>query len=87
MRSHPSNPRDQIEAAYLRAFNRPATTDEVRASEEFLDAQTRRVQAQSREAAELALPEGIVSDDPAASAALVDLCLALFNANEFIYLD
>ena len=25
--------------------------------------------------------------DPATLAALVDLCLALFNANEFVYLD
>lgn len=87
VRSHPDHPREQIEAAYLRAFGRPATADEVRAGEEFLDSQAKRVRAQSREGNELALPEGVASDDPTALAALVDLCLTLFNANEFIYLD
>jgi hypothetical protein len=87
MHSHPGKSSEQIAAAYLRIFNRPATADEVRAGEEFLDSQAKRVRAQRREAEELALPEGIAPGDSAASAALVDLCLTLFNANEFIYLD
>jgi hypothetical protein len=87
VRTHRGRAREQIEAAYLRVFNRPATADEVRAGEEFLDSQTKRVRAQSRKLNEFIVPEGIGSNDPAASAALVDLCLVLFNANEFIYLD
>jgi hypothetical protein len=87
VRSHPDHPHEQIEAAYLRVFGRSARADEVRAGQVFLDSQATRVRAQSREATELALPEGITSDDPVVSAALVDLCLALFNANEFLYLD
>jgi hypothetical protein len=35
----------------------------------------------------LALPIGTRPDDPYAAAALVDLCLALFNASEFVTID
>ncbi len=76
----------QIEAAYLRVLSRAPTADEGRAGLEFLDAQARLLRREGRTAKELALPEGN-QGDPFAVAALVDFCLALFNANEFVYLD
>jgi hypothetical protein len=36
----------------------------------------------------VAVPEGIPPGvDPATAAALADYCLALFNRNEFLYID
>ena len=43
---------------------------------------------EKRRADELALPIPYPGEvDPFAAAALSDLCLALFNANEFVYTD
>ncbi len=74
-RSSPGDQRGQVAAAYLRVFNRPATDEEISAGEAFLQSQAARLQNQSGTA-----------NDPA-DRALADLCLALFNANEFVYLD
>jgi hypothetical protein len=87
LRLHAPDPAAQIEAAYLRAFSRSATPDEVRAGQDFLDSQARLLRASGRGEKDLALPEGVEAADPPAAAALVDFCLALFNANEFVYLD
>jgi hypothetical protein len=88
VRSEPESRARRIEAAYLRVFSRPATAGEVRVGQEFLDEQQKLLRAEQRAAVDLALPEGATDPaDPYASAALVDFCLALFNANEFVYLD
>jgi hypothetical protein len=81
---------EQIEGAYLGIFNRAPTADEVRQAAEFLARQEECLSVEGRTAEELALPEGVARDtlqEPFAAAALVDLVLALFNANEFAYLD
>jgi hypothetical protein len=61
----------RITVACLRTWGRPPTEQERQLFSDFLIRQ-----------AELAHADGKASD-----AALVDLCLALFNSNEFLYLD
>ncbi|HUE70886.1 MAG TPA: DUF1553 domain-containing protein [Pirellulaceae bacterium] len=70
-----------------RVFNREATEREVQLLEKFLTDQTDLLRSEGRNAEELALPIGAEGDDPYAAAALVDLCLALFNASEFVTID
>jgi hypothetical protein len=69
----------QIRGAYLRILSREPSGDEIRLAEEFLTRQ------------ELLKSEERVADHRDRSsmhaAALADLCLALFNASEFVYVD
>ena len=77
-----------IEQAYLRVFNRPADGEEIQLGRKFLSRQAERLRNEGRAIDSLALPlDSRQPDDPFAAAALVDFCLALFNANEFLYLD
>jgi hypothetical protein len=77
-----------IEEAYRRVFNRPASADEVLLAHEFLSRQAASLREEGRAAEDLALPfDGPQFPDPFAAAALVDFCLALFNANEFLYVE
>ncbi len=88
IRSEPESPARQIEAAYVRVYSRQATPDEVRLGQEFLDQQQKLLRSNQRTIESLVLPEGPTDrENPWASAALVDFCLALFNTNEFVYLD
>ncbi len=74
--------------AYLRVFNRAASAEEVAAGRRFLAEQSERLRAEGRDSDSLAIPlDGSRPDDPFLAAALVDFCLALFNANEFLYLE
>jgi hypothetical protein len=64
------------------------TAQEVVAAEKFLADQSARLKSKSGE--NLALPSPAPpapSLSASDAAALVDLCLAMFNLNEFIYLD
>jgi Protein of unknown function (DUF1553)/Protein of unknown function (DUF1549) len=76
----------QITQAYRRAFSRPPTADEMRIATEFLRDQAEiaadRLRARLPAGVPDRLPEG--ADVPHA-VALADFCLALFNANEFVY--
>jgi hypothetical protein len=76
----------QIVRAYRRAFGRPPTADEIRVAKAFLQGQTElaaeRLQARLPAGAPDSLPD--LADVPHA-VALADFCLALFNANEFVY--
>jgi hypothetical protein len=65
--------REAVAEAYVRVLNRPASADELAAGEEFLAKQAARLNEAGREDAE--------------EAALVDFCLALFNANAFLYVE
>jgi hypothetical protein len=78
----------QIEALYRRAVGRAARPEEMKLATEFLDAQTETIRDRLR----ARLPVGL---DPAAlpagadlahTRALADLCVALFNTHEFVYL-
>jgi hypothetical protein len=79
----------QVDLAYRRTLGRPPTAEELAAGTEFLKRQTDSLLLQSRLADSAALPreplpEGVT---PAATESLVSFCLALFNLNEFVYLD
>ncbi|HEV3255713.1 MAG TPA: DUF1553 domain-containing protein, partial [Gemmataceae bacterium] len=77
-----------IERAYRLALSRSPDTDEREATLAFLnkEAALHRTRTTSKEAQEspLSAPADI---DPALRAAVVDLCHALFNLNEFVYID
>ncbi len=68
-------PREQIALAYRRSLCRSPSEEELTSASEFLARQTKRLSD---------------ADEPTqepASESLAHLCLALFNLNEFIYLD
>jgi hypothetical protein len=60
---------------YVIALSRKPTADETATFEAFLRDQEERLTAEGHPAKERA------------NAAIVDACLALFNSNEFIYVD
>jgi mono/diheme cytochrome c family protein len=76
--------------AYRLVLQRDPDAEEQSLALEFLRTQTERLRARATDPKGLALPavdalpEG---DDPAVAAALVDLCHALMNANEFVYVE
>jgi hypothetical protein len=70
-----SDPAARIELVYQRTLGRPATRAEIDSAQKFLVEQAARVRAAKDEKVS---PE---------TAALVGFCLAMFNLNEFIYLD
>lgn len=76
----------QAALACRRAFGRPPREAEAKLYADFLAAQTaeakRRIDAGERVTA----VAGVADADAAAGAALAELCLALVNANEFVYL-
>jgi uncharacterized protein DUF1553/uncharacterized protein DUF1549 len=76
----------QVTQAYRRAFSRPPTSDEMRTAKQFLRDQAEtaadRLRARLPAGVPDRLPDG--ADVPHA-VALADFCLALFNANEFVY--
>lgn len=81
-------PEQQVQFAYSRALGRlPSPTEQVVALR-FLEGQAAKLKESNRPAAELALPSNMPAGaDPYATAALTDFCLALFNLNEFVYVD
>ena len=79
---------DQINLAYARVLGRLPTQEELAVANRFLDNQAVQLKESNRPAAELALPSPLPDGvDPQAAAALTDFCLALFNLNEFVYVD
>ncbi|MBL8848135.1 MAG: DUF1553 domain-containing protein [Planctomycetaceae bacterium] len=87
---------DQVRMAYRRALGREPTAKEQSIAGEFLHLQAEKLRTAQRPLAELALPSSPDSVtlnrpsrqiDPYADAALCDFCLALFNLNEFLYVD
>jgi hypothetical protein len=78
----------QIKAAYLRALSRPATSEEQKLAGEFIARQAERLRGENRAGDQLAQPIPSNRDgDEFTRAALVDFCLALFNSNEFLYVE
>ena len=79
---------DFIQWVFQRALSRPATVAESQRAIEFLKQQGKRAQKESRPAGQLALPVPTPADmNPYDATAYTDLCLAIFNLNEFIYVD
>jgi hypothetical protein len=79
---------DQIDRLYTIALSRLPTAAEAKTLEIFLNNQQQRLAAEGRDKKELALPiPQCDTTDPYAAAALVDACLAILNASEFVYVD
>ncbi len=76
----------QIATAYQLAFARQPNAEEINSSLAFLQQQAQLISARLAARQDIALPTDCPANiDPAQAAALVDLCHALFNANEFVY--
>jgi hypothetical protein len=77
-----------VAAAYARTLSRPPTADESAIAVRFLEAQTQKLKGEGRAASDLALPSPLpAGSDLYRAAALTDFCLAMFNLNEFVYVD
>jgi hypothetical protein len=76
----------QIERAYQRGFGRRPTADQVRTAKDFLRDQSQSAAERLLARLPAGVPDGLAAGaDVAHAVALADLCLALFNANEFAY--
>jgi hypothetical protein len=79
---------DPITRGYRLALGRAPSEAEFRRASAFLKAQAESLRAAGRTPESLALPQpNRESDDTYAAAALVDLCLAIYNVSEFMYID
>ncbi len=84
----PTIGREQIEVLYIRLLSRAATSAEVDGALQFIERQAAALREEGRAPDQLARPQPSQHDgDPYTRAALVDLCLALLNSNEFLYLE
>lgn len=78
----------RIAACYQQTFGRSPTPSELKAATEFISQQSQLLREEGREAKKLALPEPMPdATDPYTAAAWTDFCLAMFNLNEFAYVD
>ncbi len=74
--------------AYVFAYAREPRPEEVVAAVQFLELQAQVVGPRQAANEPLLLPKPFPKfQDPARGAALVDFCHALFNSNEFLYVD
>jgi hypothetical protein len=79
---------DQIGLCYLRTMARRPSPEEAATGIQFLRDQTSELKRNGRTVDSLAIPADIPDHtDPFAAAALTQYCLALFNLNEFVYVD
>ena len=77
-----------ITVAFRRVLTRQPQPEELAVLTEFIDQQVTQLKEGARSRDQLALPLPCPAEtDPFAAAAFTDLCLALFNSNEFIYID
>lgn len=77
-----------VRRAYLLAFAREPRAEELKAAAEFLDQQSQVISPRQAANESLLLPQPFPKfQDPGRGAALVDFCHALFNSNEFLYVD
>ena len=74
-------PEQQVERAFRIVFNRAPKDEERKTILEFLDTQAAEIGART------AKPTTATGMDSARAAAFVDLCQALLNSNEFVYVN
>jgi hypothetical protein len=78
----------QIDRAYRLALARAPRASELRLARDFLATQQKIIRDRLRAPQPVGLPTGVTDHmDPAAAAALADFCLAVFNCNEFLYVN
>jgi hypothetical protein len=78
----------QIAGSHRRVLGRAPSEEEMQRGSAFLARQEAMLSHEKRPVARLAVPiPATKSISPTAAAALVDYCIALFNVNEFLYLD
>jgi hypothetical protein len=81
-------PAQQVERAFRIVLSRPPKPLEEKEMLNFLDEQKTLLAARLARNEKVRLPEKIPNSmDPAHVAAFVDLCHALLNSNEFLYVN
>ncbi|HJZ93799.1 MAG TPA: DUF1549 and DUF1553 domain-containing protein [Gemmataceae bacterium] len=76
----------QVARAYARAFGRPPSAAEMKVAKDFLRDQAESAADRLRARLPAGVPEGLPAGaDVPHAVALADFCLALCNANEFVY--
>jgi hypothetical protein len=77
-----------VRAAFAEALARDPADDELSAAGRFIEEQSSRIASLGEAAAGEALPRPMPGGvDPARAAAVVDLCHAILNSNELVYVD
>ena len=78
-----------VNRSFWLAFGRPPSREELAAACRFLSDQAERIRGELGTGARVRLPSGPLPGglDPATAAAVEDFCLALYNANEFVFVD
>ena len=75
-----------IDEAFRRCFARKPRDGERKAAREYLQVQSEIMRERLLARLKIAVPDDLpATADPATAAALADFCLALINANEFVY--
>ena len=78
----------QVDRAYRLALGRPPKEVEMQMARDFLAEQAELIRQRSNEGQPSVRPTDASSDaDAATAAALADFCLAIFNRNEFLYVN
>ena len=77
----------QLSLAYQLAYHRSPTAAQLQAARAFIQRQAVFARERLSAGAPLALPVPAITGDQAEAAALVDFCHALFNSNEFVYVN
>ena len=77
-----------VDRAYRLAYQRPATSEEKRLANAFLSRHVPLVAARLAKNEPVPMPKNLPAGmAPAEAAAVVDLCHAILNSNEFLYLN
>jgi hypothetical protein len=80
--------RPLVASAYLLAFGREPTDDEIAAAENFIARQRSLIESERQPGRPILLPRGFPKFlDPSLAAAITDFCHALMNASELVYVD
>ena len=77
----------QIELGFRLTLGRFPKSSDARTALTFLENDTAHHEAAQKAGQKLHIPPGDLPVPDAEAAALVDLCLGLFNLSEFIYVD
>jgi hypothetical protein len=78
--------KDWLDMAYRRALGRPITEAEAKKLTAFLDEHTKLLTARKAKGEDIgSVPDLPPTADPVRARTLADVCLAVFNLNEFVY--